>query len=83
MPKGTPSIKVDNVRRHGEEFGKVLLHGSSYDEAATEARRLAEEEGLTMIAPFDDPLVIAGQGTIGMEILKEMTGMSLPTVLYA
>lgn len=50
----------------------VKLHGKNYDEASEEAQRLSREEGLTMIHPFDDPDVIAGQGTIGMEILKEL-----------
>ena len=54
--------------------GNVKLHGATYDEAAAEAMRLVEEEGRTLIHPFDDPHVIAGQGTIAMEILKQMTG---------
>jgi len=70
MPVATPSIKVDAVRKHG---GNVLLHGSNYDEAQSEAMRLAEE-GRTLIHPFDDPLVIAGQGTVGMEIIKQLPG---------
>jgi threonine dehydratase len=48
----------------------VRLHGQNYDEAATEAKRLVTEKGYTMVHPFDDPDVIAGQGTIGMEIVK-------------
>ena len=71
MPVGTPAIKVDGVRKWG---GNVVLHGNSYDEAAAEAMRLVEVEGRTLIHPFDDPLVIAGQGTIGMEILKQING---------
>ena len=77
MPTGTPSIKVDAVRKLG---GKVVLHGSTYDEAAAEAMRLVEVEGRTLIHPFDDPLVIAGQGTIGMEILKQTTGKPLHAI---
>ena len=50
--------------------GNVVLHGSNYDEAAAEAMRRVAQEGRTLIHPFDDPLVIAGQGTIAMEILK-------------
>ena len=73
MPIGTPSIKVDAVRRFGVE---PMLFGESYDDAADEAARLAAEEGRTMIHPFDDPAVIAGQGTIGMEILKQFSRAS-------
>ena len=70
MPTATPSIKVDAVRAHGSGGGgegrvEVRLVGNNYDEAAAEAKRLEREEGLAMIHPFDDPLVIAGQGTIG------------------
>lgn len=70
MPKGTPSIKVRNVARLG---AKVILHGSDFDEAKTECSRLAAVHGLAFVPPYDDPLVIAGQGTVGMEILKQMT----------
>lgn len=73
MPETTPAIKVSAVKRFGGDTVTVLLHGSTYDEAATEARRLVVEQGLTMVHPFDDPYVIAGQGTIGMEILKVET----------
>ncbi len=68
MPETTPSIKVMAVRARG---AKALLFGSSFDEAYAEARRIEVEEGLTFIHPFDDPDVIAGQGTIGMEILRQ------------
>jgi threonine dehydratase len=68
MPTTTPAIKVDTVRRLG---GKAVLHGDSYDEANAHALKLAEEKGLSFIHPFDDPKVIAGQGTIGMEILRQ------------
>jgi threonine dehydratase len=68
MPTTTPAIKVDAVRRLG---GKAVLHGDSYDEANAHALILAEEKGLSFIHPFDDPGVIAGQGTIGMEILRQ------------
>ena len=69
MPVDTPSIKVDSVRN--KFGGTVKLHGANYDEAQAEAKRLVEVEGRTLIHPFDDPLVIAGQGTIGMEILRQ------------
>ncbi len=68
MPCTTPQIKVEAVRDLG---GKVVLHGDSYDEAATHASRLVEEKGMVYVHPFDDPDVIAGQGTIGMEIVRQ------------
>jgi threonine dehydratase len=71
MPLATPSIKVNSVRAHGGETVEVRLIGNNYDEAAAEAKRLEMEEGLAMIHPFDDPEVIAGQGTIALEILKK------------
>jgi len=71
MPDTTPQIKVDAVRSRG---AKVVLHGDTYDDAYALARRLAREEGRTFIHPYDDPDVIAGQGTVGMEILKQHRG---------
>ncbi len=71
MPKTTPAIKVDAVRSRG---AKVVLHGDTYDEASTHAKKLVEEKGLVYIHPYDDPDVIAGQGTIGMEILRQLSG---------
>ncbi|MFB9137414.1 threonine ammonia-lyase, biosynthetic [Vibrio sp. AK197] len=68
MPKTTPDIKVDAVRGFG---GEVVLHGSNFDEAKAEAERLSAEYGYTFVPPFDHPLVIAGQGTIGMEMLQQ------------
>jgi threonine dehydratase len=68
MPKTTPQIKVDAVRSRG---AKVVLHGDTYDEASQHAQQLVEEKQLTYIHPFDDPDVIAGQGTVGMEILRQ------------
>ncbi|MCX9503912.1 threonine ammonia-lyase, biosynthetic [Vibrio cholerae] len=68
MPRTTPDIKVEAVRGFG---GEVLLHGSNFDEAKAEAERLAKEQGYTFVPPFDHPLVIAGQGTIGMEMLQQ------------
>ena len=70
MPVTTPSIKVDAVRARGAD---VVLHGDSYDEAYAEAKRLEEARKLTFVHPYDDPDVIAGQGTIGMEILRQST----------
>jgi threonine dehydratase len=68
MPVTTPSIKVDAVRALD---GKVILHGDTYDDAYAHARSLAESQGYVFIHPFDDPYVIAGQGTIGAEILRQ------------
>ncbi|KAK4229252.1 putative threonine protein [Podospora fimiseda] len=68
MPKGTPSIKHLNVSRMG---GHVVLHGADFDEAKEECARREKQDGLINIPPFDDPYVIAGQGTIGMEILSQ------------
>ena len=68
MPRTTPGIKVDAARRLG---GRVVLHGDSYDEAAGHAGKLMEERGMTWIPPYDDPQVIAGQGTVAMEILQQ------------
>jgi threonine dehydratase len=69
MPQGTPRIKHEAVSALG---GEVLLHGDSFHEAYTEARALAERSGMVFIHPYDDPDVIAGQGTIGMEILRQL-----------
>ncbi|HTJ95852.1 MAG TPA: threonine ammonia-lyase, biosynthetic [Rhodocyclaceae bacterium] len=68
MPSTTPKIKIDAVLSHG---GDVVLHGDSYDEAYAHALELEKKKGLTFVHPFDDPEVIAGQGTIGMEILRQ------------
>jgi threonine dehydratase len=68
MPKTTPPIKVEAVRARGAD---ICLHGSSYDDAGAYARDVAEKEGRTYIPPYDDPEVIAGQGTIAMEIVRQ------------
>jgi threonine dehydratase len=68
MPVTTPKIKVDAVRSRGAE---VHLQGDTYDEAYAEARRLGRSRKLAFVHPYDDPDVIAGQGTIGMEILRQ------------
>jgi threonine dehydratase len=68
MPQTTPAIKVQAVERLG---GEVVLHGDGFDDAYAQARRLEAEHGLTFIHPYDDPDVIAGQGTVGMEILRQ------------
>lgn len=69
MPKTTPQIKVDAVRRFN---ATVILHGDIYDEAYNHALNLSQKQGLTFIHPYDDFDVMAGQGTIGMELLKDM-----------
>ncbi len=71
MPRTTPAIKVDAVKARG---AKVVLHGDTYDEASTHAQKLVQEKGLTYIHPYDDPDVIAGQGTVAMEILRQHPG---------
>ena len=68
MPVTAPQVKVDAVKAGG---GIVVLHGDSYDDAYAHAREIEADKGLTFIHPFDDPDVIAGQGTIGMEILRQ------------
>jgi threonine dehydratase len=71
MPQTTPSIKVQAVIDLG---GDVVLHGDDFDHAYERAVELARERGLTFVHPFDDPDVIAGQGTIGVEILRQLSG---------
>ncbi|KAJ6106893.1 hypothetical protein N7512_010410 [Penicillium capsulatum] len=77
MPSGTPAIKHLNVARLG---GSVVLHGNDFDAAKEEAHRLEKQHGLTNIPPFDDPYVIAGQGTIGMELLRQANLQKLEAV---
>jgi threonine dehydratase len=71
MGENTPSIKIEAVKAFG---GEAILHGDTYDEAAGFARKEATRTGATYIHPFDDADVIAGQGTIGMEIMRQYTG---------
>ena len=71
MPETTPNIKIDAVRGRGAQ---VVLAGESYDEAYTAALKLEKRDKLTFVHPYDDPDVIAGQGTIGMEILRQHSG---------
>ena len=71
MPKTTPLIKVDAVRGWG---AKVVMYGDNFDAAQAHANTLVNEQGLTYIHPFDDPDIIAGQGTVGMEILRQLPG---------
>jgi threonine dehydratase len=80
MPLTTPQIKVQAVIDFG---GEVVLHGDDYDQAYEHALTLARERGLTFIHPFDDPDVIAGQGTVGMEILRQFPGDQIDAIFVA
>lgn len=71
MPVTTPQVKIEGVKALG---GEVVLHGDSYSDAYTHAVELEKREGLSFVHPFDDPDVIAGQGTIAMEILRQHQG---------
>ncbi len=71
MPTTTPQLKIEGVKALG---GEVVLHGESYSDAYVRATELEKEQGLTFVHPFDDPDVIAGQGTIAMEILRQHQG---------
>jgi threonine dehydratase len=77
MPQATPLVKVVSTRAFGAE---VILHGANYDEACEEALRRCQELDLTFIHPFDDPLVIAGQGTIGLELLEQVSDLEAVVV---
>lgn len=77
MPSGTPAIKHLNVARLG---GSVVLHGNDFDAAKEEAHRMEKKFELTNIPPFDDPYVIAGQGTIGMEVVRQANLQKLEAV---
>jgi threonine dehydratase len=78
MPQFTPTVKVERTLGFGAE---VVLHGESFDAAREHALRLAEAQGLTFVHPFDDALVIAGQGTIGLEMLRAQP--SIDTLVIA
>ncbi|CBL43702.1 Threonine dehydratase I [gamma proteobacterium HdN1] len=71
MPKTTPDIKVAAVKALG---GKVVLHGDTFDQAYAHVQELIDKHGYTLVHPYDDPDVIAGQGTIGMEIVRQHSG---------
>ena len=72
MPVGTPMVKVENTRRHGAE---VIIFGQSIEEAGEFARDHGKAHGLTLVHPYDDPLIIAGQGTIALEMLEAVPGL--------
>lgn len=77
MPQQTPLVKVTATRNFGAE---VILHGGNFDEAYGEARRICESNGMTFIHPFDDAAVMAGQGTIGLELLEQVPKMEAVVV---
>jgi threonine dehydratase len=77
MPQATPLVKVVSTRGFGAE---VILHGANYDEACEEALARCTQQGLTFIHPFDDPVVIAGQGTIGLELLEQVPDLEAVVV---
>jgi threonine dehydratase len=77
MPLTTPLVKVQATRGFGAE---VVLHGANYDEACEEATRRCQADGMTFIHPFDDPLVMAGQGTIGLELLEQIEDLEAVVV---
>jgi threonine dehydratase len=77
MPLMTPLVKTSATRAFGAE---VILHGANYDEAYEEAMRICAQEKMTFIHPFDDPAVINGQGSIGLELLKQVPGLEAVVV---
>lgn len=77
MPLATPLVKVTATRNFGAE---IVLHGGNYDEAHAEAVRLAQLHGYTFVHPFDDAAVVAGQGTIGLELLEQVEGLEAVVV---
>lgn len=77
MPLATPLVKVTATRGFGAE---VVLHGANYDEAYEEARRICAAQEMTFIHPFDDPAVMAGQGTIGLEMMEQIPGLEAVVV---
>ncbi len=72
MPVSTPQLKIDAVRALAGSHGEIVLHGESYSDAHSHALQLEQQQGLTFVHPFDDPDVIAGQGTIAMELLRQI-----------
>jgi len=76
IPRNTPKVKIDNIKKYNVE---LILYGNIYDEAEQKAMKLAKEDGLTYISPYNDKLVIAGHGTIGLEIMEDLP--SVDTVI--
>ena len=79
MPTCTPAIKVDAVKAFG---GEVVLKGKNFDEAKAECMRLHKETGQTIVPPFDNPLIIAGQGTVAVEIFRQLGAARRPDVIF-
>ncbi|QPF84741.1 threonine ammonia-lyase [Bradyrhizobium genosp. L] len=77
MPSGTPMVKIENTRRHGAE---VVITGQTLEECSAFVRSHAAEQGLIQIHPYDDPLIIAGQGTIGLEMLEAVPELDVLVV---
>lgn len=77
MPETTPDIKIEAVRQFGGEFVRVELHGTNFDQASQYAQQLCRDKGMTLLPPFDDPDVIAGQGTIAKEILEQQPNLDI------
>ncbi len=77
MPRSAPLAKVEATRDYGAE---VVLHGDSYDDAHAKAERIATERGLITVPAFDDPLIVAGQGTVGLEIAEDMADVDVVLV---
>jgi threonine dehydratase len=74
MPRRTPGVKIEHTRAYGAE---IILHGEMFDEARQHGMALAEERGLAWIAPYDDELIVAGQGTIALEMLEAEPGLEI------
>ncbi|MPV86829.1 threonine ammonia-lyase, biosynthetic [Ostreibacterium oceani] len=72
MPNITPAIKINAVKRFGQSWVTVVIHGDNFDEAAEHAKQLQHEQSLVFVHPFDDMDVIAGQGTVGKEIVEQL-----------
>jgi threonine dehydratase len=77
MPEATPLVKVENTRSHG---ATVVLHGETLGDSAARARQLAQEQGLFFVHPYDDPFVMAGQGTIAAEMLEDAPDLDMLVV---
>jgi threonine dehydratase len=77
MPEATPLVKVSNTRRYG---AKVVLHGATFDDAVAEATRLREAEDLVFVPAFNDHAVVAGQGTVGLELVEQLEHFDLVAV---
>jgi len=77
MPKTTPDIKVNSVKRMGAE---VILHGNTYDDAKEYAIKMSNQTGMCYIPPYDHPLIIAGQATVGVELIEQYPG--IPDIIF-